>query len=398
MVKKLLFALVGLAILAALVAAFLPSAVEVDVGQVRRGKLMVTVDHEGKTRIKERYVVSAPLTGRLQRIGLKAGDPVEAGQTVLAVIEPTNPSLLDARAREEAQARFRAAESALKQAEPNRERARAALEFAQLEHRRIRELSEKKNVSQSQVDEAEMVVRTRAEDLKSAEFSVQIAEFELEQARAALPRPPTDDPTDDIWRLEIRSPIGGRVLRVLQESAAVVGPGTELLEIGDPRDLEVVVDVLSSDGVKVSPGDRTLLEHWGGDQPLTGRVRLIEPSGFTKISALGVEEQRVNVIVDFDDPPQAWSALGDNYRVEARIVIWEADDVLRVPSSALFRRGDQWAVFLVRDGHARFHKIEVGHRNAIDAEVLGGLNVGDTVVVHPSDKVADDVRIAPRAQ
>lgn len=398
MVKKLVFALAAVGIVSALALAFRPAPVEVDLGQVSRGPLLVTVDHEGKTRIRERYVVSAPLTGRLQRITLFEGDAVTAGETLLAQIEPSDPALLDARARDEATARFHAAEAVFKQATPNRERARAGLEFAQLEHRRKRELGERKNISQSELDEAEMLVRTRAEDLKSAEFAMQIAEFELEQARAALPRSPEADPTDETSRLEIRSPISGRVLRVLQRSAGVVAPGTELLELGDPRDLEVVVDVLSSDGVKITPGNRAILEHWGGERPLAGRVRLVEPAGYTKISALGVEEQRVNVIVDFDEPLEVRAGLGDGYRVEARIVIWEGADVLQVPASALFRWQDRWAVFRVEAGRTRVQTIEIGQRNALQAEVKGGLEPGQEVIVHPSDKVAHDVRIVVRPQ
>lgn len=398
MVKKLVFAVVAVGIVSALALAFRPAPVEIDLGQVSRGALLVTVDHEGKTRIRERYVVSAPLTGRLQRITLFEGDEVKAGETFLAQIEPSDPALLDSRARDEALARFHAAEAALKQATPNRERSRAALEFAQLEHRRKRELGERKNISQSELDEAEMLVRTRAEELKSAEFAMQIAEFELEQARAALPRSPESTDADEDSRLEIRSPISGRVLRVLQKSAAVVTPGTELLELGDPRDLEVVIDVLSSDGVKITSGDRVILEHWGGDRPLAGRVRLVEPAAFTKVSALGVEEQRVNVIVDFDEPLEVRAGLGDSYRVEARIVIWEGADVLQVPASALFRHQDQWAVFRVEGGRARVQTIEIGHRNAIQAEVTSGLELGQEVIVHPSDKVAEGVRILVRPE
>jgi HlyD family secretion protein len=395
--KKALPITIGLAVVAAIVYALWPKPVPVDFESVARGPMEVTVDEEGKTRIKERYVVSAPLAGRLRRIALKAGDPVEAGKTVVAVIEPSDPALLDARGLAEAVARVKAAEATAAQAVPNLERAKAALEFAQSDHRRVRQLRERGGSTQQDEENAELQVRTHSEELKAAQFAEQIANYELELARAALVRSRTDgDSASEPTNFEIRAPIDGRVLRVREESAGVVTPGTELITLGDPRDLEVEVDVLSSDSVAIKPGAPVRFEHWGGEQPLLGRVRLIEPAGFTKVSALGVEEQRVWVLADFVDPPAKREALGDGYRVEARIIVWHSDDVLKVPASALFRQGDEWAVFRDVDGHARLTGIKIGHNNGIEAEVLDGLAEGDVVIAHPSDKVVDGIRVRQR--
>ncbi len=322
--------------------AFWPEPVDVDLAKVERGSLQVTVDEDGKTRIREKYVVSAPLVGRLLRINMEAGDPVVAGKTLLATIEPRDPDLLDARAVAQAEARVKASEATLKKMEPMFEEVRAAQAFAEAELTRARKAAVSNAVSKSELENAEYVFRQKSEEMRSTRIQEEIARFELEQAEAALLRtkPREDDAVGSTangnggWTFTIYSPINGRVLRVLQESAAVVNAGTPLLELGDPLDLEVEVDVLSRDAVKIHPGARVLLEHWGGEKPLVGRVRLVEPSGFTKISTLGVEEQRVNVIVDFVDPPDARTALGDGFRVEARVVIDEAKDVLKVPTSA----------------------------------------------------------------
>jgi HlyD family secretion protein len=247
------------------------------------------------------------------------------------------------------------------------------------------------------LDEAKLLYRTRAEEFKAARFAEEISRFELAQAKAALLRSrPDSEGAAFEWRFEIRAPITGQVLRVFQESAAIVQAGAQLIEVGDAGDLEVEIDVLSSDAVKVTPGDVVLLEHWGGDVPLRGIVRVVEPSAFTKLSALGVEEQRVNVIADFADPADRRGSLGDAYRVDARIIVWQGDNVLQVPTSALFRRGDKWAVFRVENGYAALHEIEVGQRNALEAEVVKGLEAGDRVIVYPGDRIEDGVGVVPR--
>jgi HlyD family secretion protein len=396
-VRRLLLLLAALVAAGALVYAFLPAPVEVDVAPVTRGPLQVTVDADGKTRIKERYVVAAPLAGRLLRVDLHPGDAVTAGKTPLASIEPADPALLDVRARAEAEARVRAAEAAQDRAEAERGRARQADELARHDRERARQLAASHSASREELERVEHRERMAAEELRSAEFALRIAAFELEQARAALLRTRPDSPGElEDWRLTVLAPIDGRVLRVFQESATVVSPGTRLLELGEPADLEAEIDVLSADAVKVRPGARVLLERWGGDRPLQGRVRVVEPAGYTKISALGVEEQRVWVIVGLTDPPEARAALGDAYRVEARIVTWEGDDVLKAPAGAVFRHGDGWAVFLVRGGRAGLRPVQVGQSNGLETEILAGLEAGDRVIVHPGDRVRDGVVIRPR--
>jgi HlyD family secretion protein len=381
--RKLGLAAAGLVLAGALVYLFLPAPVDVDVATVGRGPLLVTVDREGKTRVRERYVVSAPLAGRLRRIELHPGDMVKEGETVLAVIEPGDPSLLDTRARADAEAKESAAQEARNLAEVNLSQARSELG-------RARKLIASRGISQEDYDRAEH--RERA-----TTFALKIAEFELAQARAALLhiRPRSPGEADAGW-LFVRSPITGCVLEVFQENSRVVTAGMDLLRIGDTGDLECVIDVLSTDAVKVRPGARAFLERWGGGEPLLGRVRRVEPGGFTKVSALGVEEQRVNVLIDFAEPRERWETLGDAYRVEARIVVWEGADVLKVPAGALFRRGEGWAVFRVVNGKARLSPVGTGHGNGLETEVLDGLDEDDRVVVHPSDRVRDGASVAPR--
>lgn len=396
--RQRLLLLAALLVLAAgLVYAFLPRAVPVDVVKVARGPLQVTVNEDGKTRIKERYVVSTPLGGRLLRVELHPGDAVQAGKTLLTAIEPTEPELLDPRTRAQAEARVKATETTRQQAEPLLARARTAWEFARTELQRAMRLYEENTLSHQELDQAEQKERTTAEELKAAQFALQIADYELEQARAALLRTQPGAARDsDSWRFPILSPISGRVLRVFQESASVVPAGARLLELGDPADLEVEVDVLSADAVKIKPGARVLLEHWGGNAPLLGRVRLVEPSGFLKISALGVEEQRVNVIVDLVDSVEKRPALGDGFRVEARIEIWQSADVLKAPVGALFREGDDWTVFAVAGGRAKLQRMRLGQFNDLEAEVIDGLAPGTQVIVHPSDRVRDGIRVKSR--
>jgi HlyD family secretion protein len=412
------------AVIGAIVYGMIPAPVEADLATVVRGSIRETVDQDGKTRIRERYTVSAPLAGRLLRIGLDPGDPVEAGKTVVASIEPRDPELLDARAVLQAEANVRAAEAKLKQTTPMLEEAIAAQEYAEAELKRMRDARAAGQgvVTASQVEAALMEYRMRTALVRTAQHAEEIARFELDQARAALvrSRPQRGDegdengqsgsPPDDTeasaggdlpaasngWHFTIRSPIDGRVLRVFQESSAVVNAGANLLELGDPSDLEVEIDVLSREAVKIRADAPVLLEHWGGDKALHGRVRLVEPSAFTKISTLGVEEQRVNVIVDLIDPPQEREALGDGFRVEARIVVAEAADVIKAPTSALFRVGEQWAVFRVVDGEARQQIVNLGLQNGLEAEIVEGLSEGNLVVTHPGDNIVDGVAVTPR--
>lgn len=390
-----LWGTVVLIVVAGILYSLRPQPVLVDVAIAEVGAMRVSVDDDGVTRIRERYVVSTPLTGRLQRITLEVGDEVHAEETVLARLEATDPALLDPRAVAQAKARVRAAERRLDSAKAGLTKAEATLNFAETEMGRARQLLRNNALSESEFAVRELEFRQATEEARSAGFLVDIAQHELELERAALLL--TDpEASDDSMELEITAPIDGRVLRVIQESAAVVNAGEELMEIGDPNDLEIVSDVLSRDAVRIERADPVELRHWGGERPLRGRVRLVEPSGFTKFSALGVEEQRVNVIMDFVDATDARESLGDNFRVECQIIVWEADQVLRIPTSALFRVEDSWTVFVVRDETAVETKIEIGHDNGRVAEILGGLAEGDRVIVHPSDRISDGTRIAVR--
>lgn len=379
-----------------LVYAFMPKPVEVELENVKRGPIQMTINEGGKTRIKERYVVSAPLAGRLLRVELHPGDCVEAGTTLITAIEPTDPALLDPRARAEAEARVKASEALRERAEPALAKARAEHEVALTDLNRVRALVESNAASRQDLDNAELRHKTAAEALKTAEFDRKIAEFELELAQAVLIQADPRGGKTEAQRFEILSPVNGRVLRVMQESATIVAPGTPLIEVGDTADLEVEIDALSSDAVKITPGDVVLFDDWGGTGTLEGRVRLVEPAAFTKVSSLGVEEQRVYVIADFTDPLEVRGRLGEGFRVEARIVIHEEWDTPTLPAGALFRQGDAWAVFVADEGRARLRKVEIGARNDTAAQVLSGVNTGDRVIVYPSDRVRDGVSIRER--
>jgi len=378
-----------------LVMALWPATVPVDLAPVARGTLLVTVEEEGETRVRDRFLVSAPVAGQVLRIALEPGDPVRKDETLLATFLPAAPHLLDARSRAEAEAAVAAARATLGGSRAEEKRAEAALTLARAEHERHRELFDQKIVSQQALDAAETEARAAEEAFRAAEFAMASAEHQLEMARARLLQATGTGRAGQ--PIEIRSPIDGVVFKRYRWSEAVVQPGEPLLELGDPRRLEIVSDLLSTDAVRVDPGDPVLIEQWGGDEALRGTVRLVEPSGFMKISALGVEEQRVNVIVDFEDPAFAWEKLGDGYRVEVRVVIWQGEDVVKVPTSSLFRKGDDWAVFALESGRARLVPVELGRRNGLEAQVVSGLEAGQEVVVHPSDTLADGARVVSRA-
>lgn len=382
---------VGLVVVAA--AAFLgtrPQPVPAELAEVMRGPLEVTIDEEGETRVRDRFVISAPLAGRVLRIELEPGDAVVAGETVLAVFLPSAPVLLDARSRAEAQAVVETATAALGQAEANYERAAAELVYSRSEAGRYLRLSQEGIVSVETMESAQLDLDTRQEAVEAADYAVRTARSELQAARVRLLRFSAESAEDvNGTAIRIVSPVSGVVLRRVRESESVVPAGEALLEVGDPAQIEVVTDYLSKDAVRMRSGQRVLIDRWGGDRPLQGRLRRVEPSGFTKISALGVEEQRVNVVIDIVDPPAVWAGLGDGFRVETRVVVWESEDELKAPTGALFRRDENWAVFAVAGGRATLREIEVGERNAREAQVLGGLEPGEQVVVYPSDSLND---------
>jgi HlyD family secretion protein len=370
-----------------------PTTVPVETAAVARGPLLVTIDEEGRTRVRDRFVVAAPVAGRVLRIELEPGDTVRAG-AVVARLRPEAPALLDARSRAEAQAALESAQAALGRARADEQRARAALAQAEREQKRIRELAAENLATGQQVDARDADVRTAQEQVNAADFASRAASAEVDRARVRLAPAAATDSGGRV--VPVTSPVDGVVLKRVRESESVVPAGDPLLEVGNPRQLEIVVDLLSVDAVRVQPGARVIVDQWGGDRTLDAKVRRIEPSGFTKISALGVEEQRVNVILEFTDSAAAWAALGDGYRVEARIVTWEAADVLKVPTGALLRSGEQWAVYVVKDGRAHLVPVRLGHQNGQEAEVESGVDVGSTLILHPGDTISDGVRVSRR--
>jgi HlyD family secretion protein len=374
-------ALAGAAVLAVILA---PDAVPVEVTQIAPGPLEVTVDEDGETRAHDRFVMSAPAAGRVSRIELHEGDPLARGQVVAELW----PLPLSAREREEQLARIVAVEELAREASERVRRAQTEHEQARRESQRMQKLAAGGFISQQEAEQARVRETTSANELEAARFKARSADADLKAARAALLA--VDAGMGETARVLIRSPVAGKVLRIPEKSERVVSAGTSLMTVGDPAKLEIVIDLLSTEAVKVKPGMPIMLEAWGGEKPLRARVRLVEPYGFTKISALGVEEQRVNVIADFVDPP---GPLGDGYRVEARIVIWSADAVLKAPVSALFRHGDAWSVFVVDGGRARRREVQIGHRGALEAEVLRGLQGGEVVIRHPSNDIADGRRV-----
>jgi len=361
-----------------------PQPIGVDIAPVQRELLQVTVDEEGETRVHDRFAVAAPVAGSLMRIELHDGDPVEEGQ-VLATIAPLP---LSSREREEQQARVAATEALLRAEEDRLRHAKSDYEQARRESERLQNLLQKSLVSPQAAEQAKNMEITSRNELEAAQHRVEAATFDVKVARAGLIA--MEETNDDRRMVEVRSPVKGQVLRVLEKSERVVAPGTPLLTIGNPSQLEVVVDVLSSEAVKVKAGMPVLLENWGGDQPLHAKVRTVEPHAFTKVSALGIEEQRVNIVADLLDAPEE---LGDGYRVDARIITWEGDDVLVVPASALFRQGASYAVFVIQDGRAKLRAVEVGHRGSFEVEVLKGLSDGDRVVIHPPNELTDGKRV-----
>lgn len=381
----------------AVVYGFLPRPLLVDTAVVGRAPLQVSIEAEGVTRVKERYVISAPVAGVARRIDLDVGDRVSAGQ-VLAWLAPLHSAVLDPRSRALAQARLAAAEAGLRVAQANRQAAAAAADYAAAELERLRRLRRRGVVSAEALDQADSAALRSAAEHSAAESAVEVARYELEAARSALrySAARAAAASEPVEQVTLTAPVDGRVLKIHQRSEYVVEPGRPLLEVGDPAQLEVAIDLLSADAVRVSQGDPVWFRRWGGEGALAGRVRVVEPAGFTEVSALGVEEQRVWVIADFSAEGDRWRRLGDGYRVDAEVVLWQGDDVLQVPTSALVRHGDGWAVFRVDGGRARLTPVRLGRRSGLAAEVVSGLEAGDTLVDYPDDAVADGVRVRRR--
>jgi HlyD family secretion protein len=387
--KRGAIAIAGLGVSGVLLYSWLPAPVEVDTTVARRGALDVEVDEDGLTRVHDRFVVAAPISGHLERIGLEIGAAVRTGDPV-ARVEPPDPALLDDRSRSEATSRLAGAIAQQRRANAAVARAVVARDAAVREAGRTRTLAERGAVAISEREHAEDQVQLATRDVAASEAERASAIAGVAAARAVL----GEGPALGGRAVIVSAPVTGNVLKVLRDSAGPVAAGTPLVELGDIGTIEVVIDVLSIDAARIAPGMPVTIEAWGGERPLHARVRLVEPSGFTRISALGVEEQRVNVIVALLETPPT---LGDGFRIEARIVTWHGDDVLTVPAGAVFRDRDRWAVYAIEDGHARLRYVELGHRGRLDVEITAGLRSTDVVILHPSDRVVDGIKIAARS-
>ena len=401
--------IVGILVLGLIVAGLAwfawPRPLSVDLATVVKGPIEVTADDDGRTNVRHIYTVSAPVAGKVLRIShpmgergpsLHVGDQVTANETVVALMQPTPPSFIDVRSHDQLEAEVIAADAAIQQQEAEVRRLQAALDFSRTEFERAQTLSRTQTISAQAFDKAKFDVATNEAALASAKAQIDVRRSLRASLAARLM-----DPTNIAASIEpaccvrVLAPASGRVLKIIQDSEAVVLPGAPLVDIGDPFDLEVVADLLSTDAVQVRVGAPVRIDGWGGSV-IRGKVVRVDPAGFLKVSALGIEEQRVRVTIDFADPPETWSRLGHDYRVIVHVAIWSADDALTAPVSALFRKGDEWAVFAVENGRARTTIVKIGHRNNRVAEVLAGLPAGTQVVVHPSDRIADGARVAQR--
>ncbi len=395
--RSIFWLIILILLLVGLFIAFRPQPIAVDLTKVQRGPLIVTVEEEGETRVRDVYVLSAPVTGHMLRINAEVGDDVIAAQTIVAQIKPIDPEFLDIRSEEEARAAVQAAEASLTVAQAQLVEAESEFEFAVTELERANKLIKKQVISERELDTAKRDYKTKNAAVNTAKASVRARQYDLVQAQAHLVSPADIQPDDkDCECITILAPVSGKILQVLHESEGVITMGTPLVEIGDPTNLEIVVDFLSYDAVRIQPSQRVIIEEWGGEFALQGIVQRIEPFGFTKTSALGIDEQRVNVIIDITDPQEIWQRLGHGYQVDARVVLWESDSVKKVPLTALFRDGDTWSVFVEQQGRARLQHIDIGQRNGLEAEILEGLSEDSQIILHPSDQIIDGVRIKPR--
>jgi HlyD family secretion protein len=396
--KKRAVSVVALAVVGTGVAYFLwPKPIAVDLATVVKGPMEVTVDNEGKTRVRHIYTVSAPIGGKVLRISppRHVGDVVVADDTVVAVMQPTVPSFHDARTHEELEAAYSAADAAVRLAEAEVRRIEAALAYAKSDLQRAEALSRTEAISRKGFDKAKLDVETNEAGLASAKAQLEVRRSERASVAARRVEPSLENASSQSCCIQLRAPVTGRILKIVQESEGVVPPGAPLVEVGDPLDIEITADLLSTDAVRITPGARVRIDGWGG-APLQATVTRVDPAGFLKVSALGIEEQRVRTTMDFADKPDAWSRLGHDYRVVVHVTVWSSNDALIVPVAALFRQGDAWTVFAVRDGRAQVTPIIIGQRNNRVAEVITGLSVGDRVVLHPSDRIKNGVLVAQR--
>jgi HlyD family secretion protein len=386
---------VGVIVLGTVIYGFLPKPVAVEVAKAARGQLRVTVEEEGRTRVKDRFVISAPVAGYLRRITLDVGDAVKKGDRV-ATLEPLGSTVIYPRSRAEAEAAVNAAQANYEAAREGAHAATADAEYARERAARMYKLAADGFISKDDLDQAEAESKKAEANRLSAEAAVIAAQAALEQAMSVLRYSAAGEISDTGEYVVVRAPVNGSVLKLHRQSEGVVNSGEPLLDIGNPGRLEVKVEVLSADAVKLKEGTPVVFERWGGERPLVGTVRIIEPAGFTKISSLGVEEQRVNVIVDFTSPFEVWRRLGDGYRLDTTFIIWEGKDVLQVPASAVFRRGDGWALFVMENRRAKLREVEIGRRNGRAAEIVNGIPEGTVVIANPDDNIRDGVKVKVR--
>lgn len=394
--RRIMAGLVALAILAGVAFALWPKPVAVDMATIGTGPLEIFVEDEGVTRIRDVYTVSSPIAGKVLRSPREVGDEVIADKTLVAVVEPTDPNLLDIRTQRVNEAAVEAASAAVTHAESQVRHAESQLEFARSDLRRATALTAGLTISERAIDKARLEVASAESAVASAKATLEVRRRELESAKANLIQRAEEQPRSEGCCIQLRAPVSGRVLKIDTESEQVVPAGKPLIEIGDPSNLEIVVNLLSRDAVRVEPDATGWVDSWGGPTPLKARVVRVNPTAFTKVSALGIEEQRVETILDFTDPPERWQRLGHEFRVIVRISVWRRDDVVQVPLGALFRQGAQWAVYVFDDGRALLRNIEIGERNLESAQVLSGLKPGDRVILHPSDQIRPDVAVTER--
>lgn len=390
--RKYILILFVLLLVGLLIYGFWPKSVSVETISVMRGPFQVTIEEEGKTRVKDRFKISAPVAGTMHRVDFEVGDTVSAGEK-LCEITPLKSILLDPRSKAEAEDRVAAAEAALRTAQARVIADKASAEFAQAEYERIKKIFDKKLIALSALERTESEKRRTAANLESSRYAVETARYTLQEARNALGHFASSD-EEFGEHVVVHAPVDGQILAIYRESEGTVAAGQVLMEIGDAHALEVIVEVLSRDAVRIQPGMPVEFTRWGGEQPLEGRVQVIEPSGFTKISALGVEEQRVRIIVAFTSPPEIWSRLGDGYRVDTQFILWQGDDVLQIPQNALFRHENGWAVFVAtKADRAELRMVEPGKRSGLRAQILSGLKEGETVITHPDEQLVQGGRI-----
>jgi len=390
--RKFFVSMIFSAVVLATVYGFIPEAEDVDLVDVSRGPLRVAIEEEGRTRLKERFVISSPTAGYIRRITAKVGNQVKKGETV-AVLEPLRSQALDPRSRAETEATVSVAQAAFNSAQEKERASTADADYLEKKLKRFTNLHQKGYTAKDQLDQTESEYKKAQAVMNSAKAAADAARFEMERAKTTLQDFGNNKRSGTDGIVYITSPADGRIFKIRRENEGAVGVGEPLMDIGNQEDIEVVTEVLSSDAVKIKKGTTVLFKRWGGDKPLSGTVRIVEPAGFTKFSSLGVEEQRVFVIADITSPPETWSVLGDGYRLESHFIVWESKDVLRVPASSLFRSGEKWAVFVNDKGKARLRVVEVGQRNGLTAEIISGIRAGDKVIAHPGDAISDGTRI-----